>query len=131
MLRPKALDHVALKVTDMDTTLGFYQVLGLELLRTAGPDAEGLRSAVIKVGGQEINVFCRPDFAPVDKENPVGMHHFCLNMDAASIAELIADLGRAGVEIFRGPVERNDGTSVFVHDPDGFKVELRIEKATP
>jgi catechol 2,3-dioxygenase-like lactoylglutathione lyase family enzyme len=30
MLRPKALDHLALKVTDMDKTLRFYhQVLGL------------------------------------------------------------------------------------------------------
>jgi catechol 2,3-dioxygenase-like lactoylglutathione lyase family enzyme len=45
------------------------------------------------------------------------------------VAELVADLGRAGVEIFRGPVEREHGTSVFVHDPDGFKVELRIERA--
>ncbi|MGH2360605.1 MAG: VOC family protein [bacterium] len=129
MLRPKALDHVALQVTDMDKTLHFYQVLGLELLRTSGPSAEGLRSAVVKVGGQEINVFSRLGFVSVDKENPVGVHHFCLNMEAASIDDLIADLGRAGVEIFRGPVERADGTSVFVHDPDGFKVELRIEKA--
>jgi catechol 2,3-dioxygenase-like lactoylglutathione lyase family enzyme len=75
MLRPKALDHVALKVTDMDKTLHFYHQLGLELLRTSGPDVEGLRSAVIKVGGQEINVFARPDFVSVDKENPAGMHH--------------------------------------------------------
>jgi catechol 2,3-dioxygenase-like lactoylglutathione lyase family enzyme len=42
MLRPKALDHVGLKVTDMDKTLHFYsKVRGLELLRTSGPDADG------------------------------------------------------------------------------------------
>ena len=76
MLRPKALDHVALKVTDMDKTLHFYhQVLGLELLRTSGPHAEGGRSAVVKVGGQAINVFYRPDFVSADKENPVGIDH--------------------------------------------------------
>jgi catechol 2,3-dioxygenase-like lactoylglutathione lyase family enzyme len=40
MLRPKALDHVVLTVTDMDKTLHLYhQVLGLELLRTSGPNA--------------------------------------------------------------------------------------------
>jgi len=40
MLRPKDLDHVGLKVTDMDKTLHFYhQMLGLELLRTSGPNA--------------------------------------------------------------------------------------------
>jgi len=129
MLRPRALDHIGLKVADPDRTLSFYKALGLEVLRTSGPNAEGLRSAVVKVGSQEINVFCGPDFVPVDRENPVGMHHFCLNMEATSVADLIADLGRAGIEIFRGPVERETGISVFVHDPDGFKVELRIEKA--
>lgn len=128
MLHPKALDHVALKVTDMDKTLHFYQVLGLELLRTSGPNAEGERSAVVKVGGQEINVFYRPDFVSVDKANSVGIDHLCLTMEATSVNDLIADLRQAGVEIFRGPVERRDGTSVFVYDPDGVHVELRLEK---
>ena len=130
MLRPKALDHVALKVSDMDKTLHFYQVLGLELLRTSGPNADGVRSAVIKVGGQEINVFSRPDLVSVDTEKAVGMEHFCLNMEAASIDDLMADLRHAGVKIFRGPVEFRDGTSVFVSDPDGVHVELRLEKQT-
>ncbi|HUM71497.1 MAG TPA: VOC family protein, partial [Chloroflexota bacterium] len=47
MLRPKSLDHIALKVTDMDKTLHFYhQLLGLELMRTYGPNTEGVRTAV-------------------------------------------------------------------------------------
>jgi catechol 2,3-dioxygenase-like lactoylglutathione lyase family enzyme len=126
MLRPKALDHVALTVTDMDKTLHFYELLGLGLLRTSGPDAEGGRSAVIKVGDSEINLFYRPGLVSIDKENVIGVHHFCLNMDAASIDDVIADVRQAGLDIFRGPVERRDGTSVFVYDPDGVKVELRI-----
>ncbi len=129
MLRPKALDHVGLKVADMDKTLHFYhQVLGLELLRTSGPNADRVRSAVIKVGGQEINVFSRPGFVSVANDNSVGVDHFCLNMDAASIDDVMADLRQAGVDTFRGPVERRDGTSVFVYDPDGVHVELRVAK---
>ena len=128
MLRPKALDHVALAVTDMDKTLHFYQLLGLGLLRTSGPDAEGGRSAVIKVGDSEINLFYRPGLVSIDKENVIGVHHFCLNMDAASIDDVIADVRQAGLDIFRGPVERRDGTSVFVYDPDGVRVELRIAR---
>jgi len=127
MLRPKALDHVGLMVTDMDKTLRFYQLLGLELLRTSGPDAEGVRSAVIKVGSQELNVFSRPDLVSIDKENLIGVH-YCLDMDAASIDDVIADVRHAGLDIFRGPVERRDGTSVFVYDPDGVRVELRIAR---
>ena len=60
MLRPTALDHVGLKVTDMDRTLHFYQRLGLTRLRTSGPSAHGLRSAVIRVRSQELNIFLIP-----------------------------------------------------------------------
>ena len=127
MLRPKAHDHVGLKVADMDKTLHFYQRLGLTLLRTSGPNADGLRSAVIQVGSQELNVFSHPEFVSSGKENPVGMDHFCLLVDAASVDDVIADLRRVGIDIVRGPVERRDGTALFVHDPDGVRVELQLK----
>ena len=128
MLRPRALNHVALTVADMDKTLHFYQVLGLELLRTSGRNPEGVRSAVMKVGGQEINVFHKAGLAAIDPEDRTGMHHFCIDMDAGSIDGVLADLQLAGVSIYRGPVERRDGTSVFVYDPDGVRVELRVNR---
>jgi catechol-2,3-dioxygenase len=128
MLHPKALDHLALKVTDMDKTLHFYhQVLGLELLRTSGPNAEGGRSAVLQAGGQKIDMFSRPDFVSADKDKPVGMDHLCLIMETASVEDLIAHLQQADVEIFWGPVTRHSSTSVYVYDPDGVHVELRVE----
>ena len=126
MLRPKALHHVALTVADMDKTLHFYQALGLTLLRTSGPDADGVRSAVLRIGSQELNVFHTSGLVATDDEHRTGMHHYCLDMDAASMDDLIADLGEAGLRVVRGPVQRRDGTSVFVHDPDGVRVELRI-----
>ena len=128
MLRPKGLNHVALTVADMDKTLHFYQVLGLELLRTSGRNPEGVRSAVMKVGGQEINVFHKAGLAAIDQEDRTGMHHFCIDMDAGSIDGVLADLQLAGVSIYRGPVERRDGTSVFVYDLDGVRVELRVNR---
>jgi catechol-2,3-dioxygenase len=128
MLHPKALDHLALKVTDMDKTLHFYhQVLGLELLRTSGPNAEGGRSAVLQAGGQKIDMFSRPDFVSADKDKPVGMDHLCLIMETAAVEDLIAHLQQAEVEIFWGPVTRHSSTSVYVYDPDGVHVELRVE----
>ena len=130
MLRPKALDHVGLKVTDMDKTLDFYRRLGLTLLRTSGPNADGLRSAVIQVGSQELNVFSHPEFVPPGRENSIGMDHFCLIVDAASVDDVIADLRQAGIAIVRGPVERRDGKALFVDDPDGVRVELQLKKLT-
>ena len=62
------------------------------------------------------------------QEPCIGMDHFCLIMNAASAEHLIADLRQAGIEIVRGPEERRDGTAVFVHDPDGVRVELQLKK---
>jgi catechol 2,3-dioxygenase-like lactoylglutathione lyase family enzyme len=127
MLRPKALDHLALKVTDMDKTLHFYhEVLGLELLRTSGPNAEGGRSAVVQAGNQKIDLFYRPDFVSADKDKPVGMDHLCLIMEDISVEELMTYLQQTEVEMFWGPVERHGTTSVYVYDPDGIHVELRV-----
>lgn len=131
MLRLKALDHVGLKVTDMDKTLDFYQRLGLTLLRTSGPNADGLRSAVLQVGSQELNVFSHPEFASArdgGDENPVGMDHVCFLVDAESADEVIAALGHAGIVIAKGPEKRRDGEAVFVHDPDGVRVELQLKR---
>jgi len=130
MPRLKTLDHVGLKVTDMDRSLAFYQRLGLTVLRTAGPKADGERSAVIQVGSQELNLFSHPDFASSGRENPVGMDHFCLEVEAASIDDVLADLRQAGIDVVTGPVQRRDGTALFVHDPDGVRVELQLKRPT-
>ncbi|HLY64811.1 MAG TPA: VOC family protein [Chloroflexota bacterium] len=129
MLRPKAVDHIGLKVTDMDASLRFYRdILGLEVLHTSGPNDHGGRSATVQAGGQKLDLFYRPDFVSADKDKPVGMDHVCLVMDTSSVEEMTAYLKEAGVEVFWAPVERRDSTSVYVYDPDGIHVELRVEK---
>jgi catechol 2,3-dioxygenase-like lactoylglutathione lyase family enzyme len=90
MARPTGLDHVGLKVTDMDRSLRFYQALGLMVLRRSRPNADGLRSAVVQAGSQEFNLFARADFVPAAPETAVGVDHFCLAMETASIDDLTA-----------------------------------------
>ena len=130
MLKLRAIDHVGLKATDMDRTLHFYQRLGLTLLRTSGPNAEGRQGAVIQVGSQELNVFSHPAYVPSGRENHVGIDHFCLLVEAASIDDVIADLQQAGFDIGQGAEQRRDGTAVYLHDPDGVRVELLLKKST-
>jgi catechol-2,3-dioxygenase len=55
------------------------------------------------------------------------MDHLCLLMEVAAIEDLMAYLRQAEVEIFWGPVERHGSTSVYVYDPDGVHVELRVD----
>jgi len=129
MLRPTAIDHVGLVVKDMDQTLQFYQRLGLTLLRSSGPNAEGVRTAVIRVGSQELNVFSSPTSGSGGPAPAIGMDHFCLAVDAASIEEVVADLKQVGIAVERGPIKRRDGVALFVHDPDGVRVELQLKNA--
>ncbi len=127
MLKPIGLDHLALKVTDMEKSLAFYQqVLGLEVLRRSGPSEAGGYAAVLRAGDQMLDLFSRPDFVSADKDTPVGMDHLCLQIDAASIDDVIDVLHQEQVEIFWGPVTRQRSTSVYVYDPDGVHVELRV-----
>ena len=128
MLKPKALDHVGLKVTDMDRSLRFYcDGLGLELLRRRDR-APGIATAVLRVGDQEMNLFSNPGLAanPTD-DDPSGLDHFCLEVASASIDELMAALAQAGIAVAKPPVKRSDGVSLFVSDPDGCRVELIVK----
>jgi catechol 2,3-dioxygenase-like lactoylglutathione lyase family enzyme len=127
MLRPKMLDHVGLVVSDIDRSLRFYQALGLEVLRRSAPDSDRA-AAVLAIGDQEINMFCNPTLAAAGEDAPQKIDHFCLTMQSATIEEVVAELHAAGIEIAKGPVERRDGASLFVSDPDGVRVELAVKR---
>jgi catechol 2,3-dioxygenase-like lactoylglutathione lyase family enzyme len=124
VLRPKALDHVGIVVTDMERSLRFYQALGLELVRL--PRRPG-GATVLKLGNAEINMFCNPESAGGGERQR--LDHLCLEMDSGTMDELIAGLGAAGVKIAGGPIGRSDGTALFVQDPDGARVELLVKHA--
>lgn len=128
MLKLKALDHVGLVVSDMDRSLHFYcEALGLELLRRSDREG-GVTAAVLKVGDQEINMFCNAGSAPLAQDGGASViDHFCFEVERAPIGDVVAALNKAGVAVAKGPIERRDGTSLFVSDPDGCRVELIVK----
>jgi metallothiol transferase len=127
MLNISGLDHLGLKVTDLDRSIHFYHdVLGLDVEHTSGPHENGGRSATLRVGTQKIDVFYRPDFVSADRDKPIGMDHLCLTVDGDSMEAVVESLRQHDVEIMWGPVTRGGSTSVYVFDPDGIHVELRL-----
>ena len=127
MLNVTGLDHLGLKVTDLDRSLRFYHdVLGLEIVHTSGPHANGGRSATLRAGSQQLDVFYRPDFVSADRDKPVGMDHLCLTLEGESMEAVLEVLQQQHVEVMWAPVTRHGTTSVYVFDPDGIHVELRL-----
>jgi glyoxylase I family protein len=127
MLKPKAIDHIALKVTDMDAALHFYHdIVGLDVLRPSTASEHGGRSAVVGAGEQRIDLFERLDFVSSDKDKPIGMDHVCLVVEGGPPEAVIDYLKKEGVEVFWAPVVRHGHTSVYVYDPDGVHVELQL-----
>jgi catechol 2,3-dioxygenase-like lactoylglutathione lyase family enzyme len=124
------IDHLNLRVADLERALRFYSgVLGLrEVRRTTRPDGSpGLLA--LRAGNGLLFLQPAPDYRPPADRAASGLDHFSLEIEARSPDELVDRLRRAGVEIVEGSVKRfgahGDGTSVYVADPDGHRLELK------
>ena len=123
------VDHIGVRVRDLERALQFYDALGFTLLAKASNDAV----AIIKnAEGVEINLVYNANAGDTDKnvlmdvgEKYPGYTHIAYRV--SSIAEAIRTLDKRGIEITQGPVSFGlDGhVSVFCRDPDRNVIELR------
>lgn len=128
-----ALDHVVLRVVDLERSLAFYgNLLGLPI---EGLDdfRSGVRPFVsARLGGQLIDLFPDPGFDRELGRKATGMFHFCVRVAEALESDVLPKVRAFGAEILEEvPVERlgatGIGRSVYVRDPDGHIVELKEE----
>jgi lactoylglutathione lyase len=123
------VDHVGIRVRDLDRALGFYRILGFELLHRVTFDAV----AIIKnAAGVEINLIINANAGDPAKnilmdvtEKYAGVTHIALRV--SSIEATIAALKSNGVAITDGPVKfgEDGNVSVFIRDVDRNVIELR------
>jgi glyoxylase I family protein len=126
-LRVAELDHVVVRCRDQARSLDFYtRVLGLTEERRL--DAIGL----VQLRAGESLVDLVPADPPPTHEGR-NVDHFCLGVDVADMAALVAYLREQKVEVLGDPMERYGargmGLSVYVLDPDGNVVELKQRPA--
>lgn len=121
MFAIKDLDHVVLKVADMDRAIRFYEdVLGCKVERTV--DSIGL--VQLRAGRALV------DLVPAGEGQAPGgnMDHFALTIEPFDAAALKAHFAAHGIEI-GDPATRYGaegfGPSVYLKDPDGNQVELK------
>jgi len=121
-MRVTGLDHVVLRVADAEVSLVWYQqLLGLEGLRVD----EWRR-------GEVPFVSVRVDDATIidlleGGRSDAALDHVALVVDDVDLDELAAS---GTVEVVTGPAPRwgarGTGRSLYVRDPDGHVIELRV-----
>jgi catechol 2,3-dioxygenase-like lactoylglutathione lyase family enzyme len=133
-VRVTALDHFVLRVQDLERSLAFYHgALGLEVHFLEEFRAGRRPFVSVRAGEQLLDLVPDPTFAPAKRDEHPGFLHFCVRI-AGRLEDALAALEERGVTLLeRTPVLRMGATgmgrSVYVHDPDGYVVELKEESA--
>jgi len=130
MIQIRNIDHVVLRVRDVEAMVRFYgEVLGCTVEKVqAAFGLTQLRAGaclidLVDVAGE----IGRQGGAAPGREGR-NMDHFCLRVEPFDAAAIAAHLQGHGIEA--GPVERRygaegTGPSIYLQDPEGNTVELK------
>ena len=122
MFKPLGIDHVVLRVRDQALSQKFYvDVLGCTVARVN----ERLSLIHLRFGDQLIDLIPGSAAAP----EGAGMDHLCLSIECEDVGKLTDELVRRGVTLDGKVSDRfgayGTGPSLYVRDPDGYRVELK------
>ncbi len=129
MIDIEKVDHIGIRVADVDRALNFYKILGFKLHDKATNDDVVIIRTKLDV---EINLIYNANndndgkniLMDVGDKYP-GYTHLALRV--GSIKGTIEVLKENGIRITQGPVsfDRSRHVSIFVRDPDRNVIELR------
>ena len=129
MINIDRVDHIGIRVADLDRAREFYEIFGFKQIHAADNDDVVVMKNPDDV---EINIIFNANNSNDDKnilmdvpDKFPGFTHVAFRV--TSIADTITALNENGIEITQGPVSfGNDGhVSVFLRDPDRNTLELR------
>ena len=125
MLHVSGLDHIGLKVTDLDRSLAFYTAVGYDVVGTV-PDTPFGDLTMLRLPGDEfVTIELVSGSSQVDAPHGSGLNHFVITVESMDAA--LADLAAAGIAPDAPPTSP-DGSDAFrtawISDPDGNRIEL-------
>jgi len=124
MFTPLGLDHVVFRVRDQAAAQAFYvDVLGCSV------DHVNERISLIHLRFGD----CYIDLLPATAEAPAaaagGVDHVCLSIRCDDLGKVADALRHRGVTLEGDVVQRRGawgtGPSLYLRDPDGYKIELK------
>lgn len=112
--------HTMVRVTDLDASIAFYELLGLEVQRQANVEAGRFTLVFMAAPGDEAaQVELTYNWDPEEYDGGRNFGHLAYQVD--DIYAHCQRLMDGGVTINRPP---RDGLMAFVRSPDGISVEL-------
>jgi methylmalonyl-CoA/ethylmalonyl-CoA epimerase len=130
MTKVKKINHVAIVVEDIDSSLGFWRdALGLTLDHIEDVPSQASKVAFLPVGEGEVELV-----EPTDPESGMakylskrgeGMHHLCMEVD--DIEGMLAELKDKGVRLINEePLDLPGRRMAFIHpkSTNGVLLEL-------
>lgn len=127
MILVRRINHVGIRVSDLQTTRDFYQQLGFHFL--AGPVGPEPVAIMEHPCGVNLNFILNATVQPqenilmdIDLKHP-GYTHMALEVD--DIHEVQKQLQAFGITITEGPVTTSNGSKLlFIRDPDSNVIEF-------
>jgi catechol 2,3-dioxygenase-like lactoylglutathione lyase family enzyme len=123
------LDHVGLKVTDLDRSADFFKdIFGFEEVerRPIGKDVD---SVALKIGTSLLFLLYHPSYESRDPKARSGGDHFSVSFDGAEWEQVTARARERGVPIVRDLARVRGATGfgpcLYILDPDGNEVEIK------
>jgi catechol 2,3-dioxygenase-like lactoylglutathione lyase family enzyme len=126
------LDHVAIRVSDLERALEFYHdLLGLPVRDRERFERDEVPYVAVVAGGRHLHL------VPTDESFDVDGEHVCLLVRSettdseSNLRSLLGDLRDAGVEVEPDEPRKRYGAygrdwAAYVRDPDGRRVELKV-----
>ncbi|MFB6080677.1 MAG: VOC family protein [Haloferacaceae archaeon] len=126
------VDHVAMRVRDLDRALGFYRdLLGMAVRDRERFEAGEVPYVAVVAGGRHLHL------VPTEEAFDADGEHVCLLLRSsetdsrAELDALLDDLRAAGVSVEDGEPRERYGAcgrawAAYVRDPDGRRVELKL-----
>ena len=132
MIAITGLEHIGIRVHDLDRAVAFYRLLGFD--KTAGPLGPEPVAILEHPSGLELNLIlnaARADAPNVLMDGPdkhPGITHIALACPDLAAAQ--AALAAAGIPLSGGPIDFGPGRrGLFVRDPDRNVIELHQRTA--
>jgi catechol 2,3-dioxygenase-like lactoylglutathione lyase family enzyme len=136
MINIRSLDHVVLRVADMERACRFYvEVLGCRVeKRQDDIGLVQLRAGLSLIDLADMNGTIGREGGAAPADEGRNLDHFCVRVEPWDERAILAWLGEHDVSI--GEVAsrygaEGQGPSIYLFDPDGNKVELKGPPALP